>query len=328
MPRFVKNFCRTGIRPRQRHGMSRSEFVVVAASLLTVMSIGIPSLMQVRAKSRRQFCELRLARLGVALQQFEAEFAEFPGFQNRKQQAPPSGTGPAGWAATVLPYLTSTSGENPPRPDRSFGTAEYVAELNCPATGAQAGPVLKYVANCGMPDAPRPPWDFRANGVFLNRVSGIDHVDRGYLQRHDGESSTLLLSENLDAGRWTDNDEYTTGFVWRAAFREGIPAPGRELFGINQHAEAGGSVEPSRLARPSSHHPRGVNYLMADGSTGFLEERIDYLVFVQLMTPDDEGTIVPETGEPPPAPYRRPPSGAATSTIPGLSGGQTAWREP
>ncbi|MBM4004433.1 MAG: DUF1559 domain-containing protein [Planctomycetes bacterium] len=324
MPPFVKNFCRRRKRPPpQRRGISRSEFVVVTASLMVVLAIGIPALMQARAKARRQYCELRLARLGVALHQFEAELAEFPGFQNRGRQSAAPATVTVGWAATILPYLSSSAADEPrpgqpplaegPPPNREESSRDlpapddYLAALNCPAIGNQHEPVLSYIVNCGMPDAQRPPLDYRANGIFLNRVSGTDHVDRGYLQRHDGESSTLLMSENLDAGRWTDFDEFKTGFVWRAAFLDGVPAPGPELLAINQRPGTGTGNQLLPTARPSSLHPRGVNCLMADGSTAFLDQRIDYLVYVQLMTPDDEGTIDPETGEPPPNPYRRPP---------------------
>lgn len=46
--------------------------------------------------------------------------------------------------------------------------------------------------------------------------------------------------------------------------------------------------------RPSSYHPGGANVVYADGSTGFLNENINYVVYQQLMTGDAAKSIMPQ----------------------------------
>ena len=47
------------------------------------------------------------------------------------------------------------------------------------------------------------------------------------------------------------------------------------------------------LARPSSAHNQGVNTALADGSTRFVHENVDYRVFQALMTPNGKASSVP-----------------------------------
>ena len=166
-----------------------------------------------------------------------------------------------------------------------------------------------WIVNAGMPDAPPSPdfpADWPANGVFLDlftpgaaRPTG--RTSAAFIEQHDGLASTLLLSENVDSGLWTDHGEAQVGFVWIAGIHNGLPDPGDQLLRINQLIGQGdGSI---RFARPSSRHRGGVNVVYASGAFQFLNEDIDYLVFARLMITDSHGAKIPGSDRPVPPPY-------------------------
>jgi prepilin-type processing-associated H-X9-DG protein len=197
----------------------------------------------------------------------------------------------------------------------------YIPELVCPADspekGKPTGAWLSYVANSGMPDVAGTdfPPDWPANGPFLDRfaVPLGDDVSLDWIDKHDGTGQTLMLSENLDASKWTDTDEARVGFVWVANVVDGEPDPGGELLRINADRGLGdGSI---RFARPSSNHPGGVNVMYCDGRSEFLTESVDYLVLVRLMTPDDLALKLAGTDEPVEAPFRLTPDDRLTPEV-------------
>ena len=46
-------------------------------------------------------------------------------------------------------------------------------------------------------------------------------------------------------------------------------------------------------ARPSSYHTHGVNVAFADRHVKFIDEQIDYQVYMQLMTPNGAESDMP-----------------------------------
>ena len=134
-----------------------------------------------------------------------------------------------------------------------------------------------------------------------NFQSSIDYVASG-----DGTSTTLLLSENLQAGNWYDIDVNSVGFGPRIyapsnqptadefVVVSGVPTMNTDgtLFGtpdvttrpdgwfINRDL----SAAPGSRPRPSSNHAGGVNAMMCDGSVKFLNEAIDKNVYAKICT--------------------------------------------
>jgi prepilin-type processing-associated H-X9-DG protein len=122
---------------------------------------------------------------------------------------------------------------------------------------------------------------------------------------NDGTSTTVMLTENLQAGRWYDTDTTHIGF--------GLPVETKDaqvLFGSGRFFEspaqplntefAGGSIatatprdweinsdrnaEKGTRPRPSSNHNRSVNAMFCDGSGRELSDRIDPRVYTKLLT--------------------------------------------
>lgn len=177
---------------------------------------------------------------------------------------------------------------------------------------------------------------------------GGKKVGVDFISTNDGSSYTLMMSENLQATGWAvdpnTNFPYATdmavrentGMVW---FRTGqtnnrtppttAQAAGYDelSIGINEKATfVVGNIQllfiddtatqPSGLAfsRPSANHSGGVNVAFCDGHARLLADDIDYMVYTQLMTPNQKQVDV----DPSPTSY-------IPASAPVASGG---WDDP
>jgi len=135
-----------------------------------------------------------------------------------------------------------------------------------------------------------------AAGVFLDGGPRPYHTN--FSDMYDGASATILLSENLDAGSWSDTNFGSIGFGARIETSNRVPwhygvlgngqSSAIKLTGIpttiadhiNSH-----SLGLRATPRPSSNHPGGVVATFCDGRTRFLSETIDSKVYRELLTP-------------------------------------------
>ena len=143
-----------------------------------------------------------------------------------------------------------------------------------------------------------------ATGVFWRKIplfkSSLDCVGTG-----DGSSFTLMMTENLLAGKWYDTDTARIGFGLPVEIHQGQVRYGSGAFFESQsrplNTEFTGSaistakpndwkINSDKLAiegtrpRPSSTHLGGVNVIMCDGAGRFLSEKIDPHVYAKLLT--------------------------------------------
>jgi hypothetical protein len=323
----------------RREGRTTREIVVAAVVVLVLALLLAPYLLQQRATSRRNFCELRQIELARAVTRFEVEQGYYPGYRSAifsagrfpddsgDQEASP----PIGWVYSLLPYLELPAAQQaneptsfrqlflqhgPSGPDDLRGRVpqeEFFGNLLCPTDPRSDGPrdraICSFVANAGMPDAEpteEGPLDWPANGVFLDAFTPplfpVTPLSRAQLNEGDGSEHTLLLSENLDSGLWIDHEESRVGLLWVPHLVDGQPDPGDQLLRINEQGGKGdGSI---RFARPSSFHPGGVNVVFASQRSQFLSQDIDYVVYAHLMTTDITSVTLPGSQAPAPAPYR------------------------
>lgn len=247
------------------------------------------------AQARRTRCEQKQIALATAIQLHERIHGELPGWRQKDRTS---------WAETVLPWIghemtpDEQSGKMPvdiasrgPHPAvlelRTTGKAPYIGEFLCPddprmvPAGNERDAWLSYVVNAGWPDqesvkegeAP----DALGSGVFLDYLRGEDRMTLAFIAEHDGESYTLVLSENIDAGRWPDEEERQLAFLWNV----GEP----RILAINEQAGRGDGSLP--FARPSSRHLKGANAAFVGGNTQFLNNAIDPAVFRRMMTSDN-----------------------------------------
>lgn len=292
-----------------RNGLSKMEILFLVALAAIGLMLLVPYVYKQRLMQRRQWCEKRQTDVATSILGFEDAVHSFPGYRNLQAESVDGKRYATGWVFPILPYLAreadpanaasydevySQHGPTGPAETRGTPPVLFLSDLVCPdhRPGAQGakGNWLAWVVNSGLPDAPQAkelPPDWPANGVFLDffsREPAADYrVSLDYVNEHDGAEHTLLLSENVDAGRWTDFDEPRVAFVWAANMVNGEPIPQGVLFRINRRrGEGDGSLA---FARPSSYHRGGVNAVFCDGRTSFLSENMDYVLFCRLMTP-------------------------------------------
>jgi prepilin-type processing-associated H-X9-DG protein len=225
----------------------------------------------------------------------------------------------------------ATSGSNAPLPS-------FLEILLCPSDAARGrgGQASHYVVNAGRADdLTASVSDYPSNGVFQGSEvwhNGLftgaaivpanyptarlanNRIGAGFISRGDGLSTTLMLSENVDAGNWTDLREDQNSFVWwpyvdpLPTIVDGSSTVEFSMARINgQLGQAKDTNEhPSKYARPSAYHPGGVNVAFAGGNVRFISEEMTYHVYILLMTPNGRGAVDtshPVTGSTPTTPY-------------------------
>lgn len=295
-----------------KRGLLKTEMVVVVVIVMAAIALLIPFALQQRAASRAMTCQDRLQRLALAVTEYDTQHGNLPGYRQSMEELT------VGWVPPLLPLLHATDQQTEALQAQALAALQenkrgpaQLPSLLCPAQSPlERTSPLSFIANCGMPDNTKEselPPDWQSNGLFFDhRVEPEARrvmTSLNWLTRRDGAETTLLFSENIDAGSWTDSDEAMTGFVWTANMdAAGNPTSLPDVLRINQERGAGdGSL---KFARPSSYHRGGVNVVMASGASRLVNDQIDYLVWQRLMVAD--GTTVKLAGqdEPAPKPWR------------------------
>lgn len=307
-------------RPAIRPGFALREVIAVLFIIVLLLCVFVPWIVGTRAGSREELCLSRMKEVGFAMQAYDDREGGLPGYRNPGPKREMQMEMPAvGWVDPLFPYLAP--GELDPmtkkftrKPLARPHTNELrLPEVLCPDLPAElleATPNrLSFVVNTGLPDAEKPemlPHDWQANGAFFDRRPPAGSPDPSqslaWIEQRDGLDYTLLVSENVDAGLWTDSDEAKVGFVWIPGFVADQPSPGDLQFPIN----VGVGREPGtyRAARPSAYHKNGANVIYASGRGQLLDAQIDYLAYAQVMSADGPNVRVAGSDELLPPPYR------------------------
>lgn len=290
--------------------------MLVLILLIGVALVSAPLLVRWRADARRNFCQYRQFKTGQAILAFENLAERFPGY--REPQAIDRDGKPRAisWVFPLLPlldydkrkpnpapweHLFRKYGREGPAATRGQAPKVRISTLWCPEGRSEQTARTFWVVNAGMPDAPPPTElaaDWAANGVFFDQLRVPRVTLRAEaIEKADGLNQTLLLSENLDAGLWSDSAEPQVAFLWTT------DAGGPPIHAINERRGKGdGSVA---FARPSSWHVGGVNAVFCSGRVQFVAEKITPVVWAQMMSSDDRGTQQPGSLQPLKPPYRR-----------------------
>jgi prepilin-type N-terminal cleavage/methylation domain-containing protein/prepilin-type processing-associated H-X9-DG protein len=156
------------------------------------------------------------------------------------------------------------------------------------------------------------------NGVFADLAAYERAGVKGPIARmgaiKDGAGTTIMMSENIH--KTYTSSAGTPTFSWLAGTFAGVeqqlgmvwvvppggqtaPLPGdtindQEKIGGNQAQLADYRADIPRFARPASAHGSGANIAFCDGHNQYLRDDIDYIVYVQLMTPNGRKCVDPD----------------------------------
>ena len=304
------------MRRRRRGGFTLVELLVVIAIVITLVGLFSPCVTPAREAARSNVCRNNLRELHKALVIREASLKEFPGYINaigtRDKQTR------ASWVVDTLPYIDQVElWESWSQGKSNFAAIEL---LVCPSNPpVDHHPKLSYVANAGY-IANADGIENKANGIFFDRTrtasgaSGLEDagspqivMTMNYIQAHDGAGRTLLLTESIRPRHWgysaaadqknTLDRKYHFGFCWEQPSVAASPESTRRINGNWDYEEftTFGDMN-SDDGFPSSNHPGGINVVFAGGSTSFISDRIDPLVFAQLMTSNHEASDLVDVG--------------------------------
>ena len=279
-----------------RKGFTLVEMLVVISIIGVLAALLLPAVQAARESARRTQCINQAGQLAKGVISYDTRSSRFPGYRNRV------GGRPASWIVAILPDIEQTSVYalyNDPATAPPPTTP--IRLLHCPSDPVRAttDATTSYVANAGMYYGTLTSGTVTINGAESEKAAnGVFHayfdnrVATASSDFVDGQTHTLLLSENLQAGDWAAVVKQTNVFVWHPVAAPAVPEQT-----INGNKET--AVPGPDSARPSSAHTGGAIVAFADGHTQFLRENIEYKVYQHLMTPDSAKSDIPAANKTP-----------------------------
>ncbi|HEX3998894.1 MAG TPA: DUF1559 domain-containing protein [Pirellulales bacterium] len=299
-------------RPREslRHGFTLVELLVVITIIGVLMALLIPVIGRVREMAHRVACMNNEKEIGLAMTLYATSKGKMPPYMTTFADplSSPAGTNyTLGWAENLMGQLGSPSFAPGTLPVATLrASLPEVALLVCPSDPTKVGQKgvgpLSYVVNGGCPySSSATPVDWNQNGAW-NYFAGSTTTNTNrtleYIGKHDGASTTISLSENLDAVSYSFGSVTAASgsvqqtvssqcLLWYPGQTSGA-APINWYPGSGSYPsgtiDSGGGQGNTQLARPSSNHPGGAVFGFCDGSVKFIQQTVTYNVYATLMT--------------------------------------------
>lgn len=271
-------------------GFTLVELLVVISIIGVLMSLTLPAVNAAREAGRRTVCTNNIRQVGQAMINYEVNKKKFPGFIGNPTRNAAAATVP--WGVAILPNLDA-GGEykNWEANNQALSVLSYKSIYVCPSDPPERAvdAQTSYVVNAGM-DAVQSNIanERRESGLCFSKPDSNYNAITSINTVPDGASQTLMLSENLNAGNYTEQVKYRVGMVW---IKGANPSPSTNPEYLVNGRWSGWNIgianqlaTSNSTARPSSFHPGGVNAVFLDGSTKFLRQDIDYATYRTLMT--------------------------------------------
>ena len=289
----------TGKDRRPPKAFTLVELLVVIAIIGILIALLLPAVQAAREAARRMQCANNLKQLGVAMHNYHSAKQSFPPGTLGKQ---PKGAS-TGWTAPVrtpfciflMPYLEESTRHE----FYDYGVhwylqptaiGEYLSVWHCPSDTSRRqwsanDAFVEYKGNYGVS------W---GEGTFYDPVQpAAFYIEYGARIRDitDGTSKTLAMMEMLQAPAEKNDPVDRRGRIWNddtgcyQVMTKTLPNTEEPDMSrcVNQPdlampcTNSGGSLNDFLAAR--SRHPGGVQVLLCDGSTHFVDEEIDLKIW-------------------------------------------------
>jgi prepilin-type N-terminal cleavage/methylation domain-containing protein/prepilin-type processing-associated H-X9-DG protein len=279
------------------------ELLVVITIIGILIALLLPAVQAAREAARRMQCANNFRQVGLAMHNYHSAIGTFPpgqlahGYDSCNPGVASAG---AGWGTHILPYLeqqavydqfdfrksfTNTTANASGKSNFQVA-ATYIGAYLCPSdpqggelcafsgvgtNGSDPNEDFRQTNMAGVADPAS--WSCDSNGWWPTaypKVGGVMGEGQGarIADIYDGTSCTLMVSEVTGGGRGSFGGA-TWGWSDALDTADGINSPLNSLPGGLSPT----LFNPSTVG-PSSYHPGGCNFLMADGSVQFLSENI------------------------------------------------------
>ncbi len=285
----------------ERSGFTLVELLVVIAIIGILIGMLLPAVQQVREAARRVTCANNSRQQGLAIMNYESAFQTLPpGWVTGNPLVANSEPG-WGWSAYILPFMEQNNLYEQIDLNLAIddGFHEHTIEqvipsYQCPSEVADEvvnladhiehdhdDDIAKYFDDDH--DHGEELWVSRSNysGVFGSSEiedsplggNGLFHANSRIKMGDitDGTSNTLMIGERINL----------LGTVSWVGMCPEVDEPFARIVGAACHApnDPGGHFDDFR-----SYHPQGINVTLGDGSTHFVAQSINEVVFRQLAT--------------------------------------------
>ncbi len=254
------------------HGFTLVELLVVIAIIGMMIGMMFPAVSAMREAARRATCQSRMARLGMALQKYEAAHGALP--PGTTEAKGPIHNLPQGihlsWTVRLLPYLDEAGTFR--QIDLAAGAyAEKnaavrslrIAAFTCPSqrTSLPTPTPASNYAGCHH-DVESPIAEDNHGVLFLN-----SHISERDVT--DGVEHTIYLGEKLSAA---------DDLGWMSGTRATLRNTGTPLGKTDEEKPASDLF----VGGFGAYHPAGANFLFGDVAVRFIGMAIDQEVYQQL----------------------------------------------
>jgi prepilin-type processing-associated H-X9-DG protein len=274
-----------------------------------LMALTLPAVQSAREAGRRTSCVNNLKNLAIAMQNYHAQFREFPpAAPIHHVEGKPS----ISWRVIILPFIEESPLYDRIRPLPDGGATDWTYKdmvlplYKCPSAeppDADDNEIIE-AHYAGVSGAARGEERFDLEDNIGGDVyrNGVMYPDSSVSSAKitDGTTHTLMIGERLYVFR-----DWMQGATWwgdpltylytEAAKNIRWPINTDQL----EHAYVGDMRAPSNANRDvvlndlyfASKHPGGAQFALADGSVQFLNDRIDISVLQDLATRKGEEIV-------------------------------------